>query len=208
MYTRKPYLLEIRPRLGQVLPEEGAPFINGDRMADGAHLAQFIGIRQTSPCAKRIQDAPYRAHCVPYTQKMWLAIVTTKCFFKPLRGPELVGRHREDMQLAEKTLVISLEQADRVRNQSFISWTKQPKHFNEPAESACGIGSAAESEDENLVTGFKGPHEVLICVGNVFRYAIAECQAPDPGPGFSSRRKGIFRAHGSDSRMVVRDLSV
>ena len=122
-----------------------------------------------------------------------------------IRSAESVSEASGNFEFAG---VVALVKAQRVRNQRFVARREQSAHMNQSAKSTGGVGTATETEDEDIVGGFELRHEERVDVSDVVRKTVAEGEAPDLCPPLADDAEGISGAHGADAGVVVGDLLV
>ena len=199
--AREPHLLQIlRGRRGfvhQVLAEKRAALVDRYGMTQIADAGQGRCEGQMAAVGMNgIENPADRADGVPQSEEVRDA---------GIGSAESVSETRGNFEFAG---IVAFVKAESVWYQRFVARREQAAHPNQSAERAGGVGTATETENEDLVDGIELRHQERVDVSDVVGKSVAERQTPDFCPPLADHAESISGAHGADAGVVVGDLLV
>jgi len=197
--SAKPDLLDVLARkwlAPHVVAEVAAALVDGDGVTAVGHVRIACGVGQL----QRVPDPTDGTDGVPQADQMWRAGAA--------EGGFEAGGHCKRVDFAGGFAGALRVHAHNILGEAFVARAEQPEHVQHAGDRACGVGSAAEAEEIDVVALLVDVHQIAVGVGYVFEDACSECQTCDDGDrGFQlvGRGRGAFCAY---SGMVVADLAL
>ena len=142
-------------RAPKIISKIAAAFVDGDGVAS---IGQIRILRSIGKL-QRIPDPADRTHRVPDSHKVEGTITTEGCLE--------ACSDLEGMSHAAGAPTPPGVKAGEIRNEAIIARGEQSEHMENAAQSARGVGAAAEAEQEDFVAIFINVHQIAISIAHI-----------------------------------------